>query len=279
MSKSTEEIETPRYAPVGECIYCGATGELTDEHIIPLALMGTLLLPDASCKPCAALTSAIELKVLRGFMYSARVVGDFPSRRKKLRPKTLATRFIDRDNRIVEKQLPLNEAAALLMLPMLSRASALSNQLPVRGVKIAGLETVHFGKKIEALIRDQNAIGLEIPTQLQATAFVQLLAKIAYGYLVATQGVFPRDETPLLRLIRGEADDGSSWVGSGDYRLQVEENRPTHALGGYFVRDAEMVESTIVRVKLFSNAGATGYEVATRMPGWQKYAAMQPHAK
>jgi hypothetical protein len=279
MSESTKNTQPPRYEPISECIYCGATDELTDEHIIPLALMGTLLLPDASCKACAALTSAIERKVLRGFMYKARVVGDFPSRRKKLRPKTLATRLIAHDNRVVEKQLPLDEAAALLTLPMLSRASVLSNQMPAHGVKIVGLETVPFGKNIEALVRDQNALGIEIPTQLQATAFVQLLAKIAYGYLVATQGLFPRDQTPLLRLIRGEADDGSSWVGSGEYRLKIEANGQTHAMGGYFVRNAEMVESVIVRIKLFSNFGTTGYEVATRMPGWQQYAAMQPHAQ
>jgi hypothetical protein len=29
-----------RYEPVNECIYCGATENLSDEHVIPFALSG-----------------------------------------------------------------------------------------------------------------------------------------------------------------------------------------------------------------------------------------------
>lgn len=61
---------SPRYAPVGRCIYCGGTSyseahpgrRLGDEHIIPLQLRGTLVLPEASCKACEVITSRLLKK-------------------------------------------------------------------------------------------------------------------------------------------------------------------------------------------------------------------------
>ncbi|MGH7226437.1 MAG: HNH endonuclease, partial [Gemmataceae bacterium] len=60
-----------RYAPVGRCIYCGATkpvlgyARFADEHIIPLALGGDLVLPEAVCKRCEiTINKQIETPVL-----------------------------------------------------------------------------------------------------------------------------------------------------------------------------------------------------------------------
>lgn len=266
---------TTRFNSVGECIYCGVTQGLSDEHIIPLALGGTVVLPAASCTQCAAITSAIERKVLRGFMYKARVVSNFPSRRKNERPRTLQTKLLNQKGVVLTESLPVNESAALLPLPILTRASFICGDPPTRGVKITGIETIHFGKNVEAVIRDQNATSMEVTEDIQAAAFVQLLAKIAYGYHVATQGLFPRNETPLLRLIRGNADDGSSWVGSDSYTLQIESKNTMHALGGYFIRNAEGKQCDVIRVKLFASIGVTGYEIVTRVHDWERYAEIQ----
>ena len=51
------------YSPARKCIYCGgdgSPGRLTPEHIIPESLGGMLVLPEASCKPCQDVTSAME---------------------------------------------------------------------------------------------------------------------------------------------------------------------------------------------------------------------------
>lgn len=48
---------------VHQCIYCGTTDELTDEHTIPYALWGGWVLRKGSCRRCAILTSQIERKV------------------------------------------------------------------------------------------------------------------------------------------------------------------------------------------------------------------------
>lgn len=275
MKDTIEAYQTYRFTPVGECIYCGEKDDLTDEHIIPLALGGNLVLPDASCKDCAKVTSRFERRVLRGFMYDARVAGDFPSRRKKKRPHMLPTKLVSHENKIIEHDIATVEAAGLLSLPILRRASILTNHPPAQGVHITGAELLNFGKNVEEIIHSRNAKGIEFGTQVQATAFSQLLAKIAYGYLVATIGLFSRNETPLLRLIMGKTDDSSSWVGSHDYKLNIESKNPLHAMKVVPCSNAEKVQGFIVYVKLFSNVGATGYEIATKVPGWQQYTAQQ----
>jgi hypothetical protein len=46
---------------IGRCIYCDASGvALSDEHVIPFALNGNLVIEDASCEDCRKLTSANE---------------------------------------------------------------------------------------------------------------------------------------------------------------------------------------------------------------------------
>lgn len=103
------EGQTHCYEPVGECIYCGDKSALGDEHIIPFGLGDTLILPDASCQACADITSRIERKVLRGFMHEARVVGSFPTRRKKERSKSVKTTLIHTDDATIEQELPVNK--------------------------------------------------------------------------------------------------------------------------------------------------------------------------
>ncbi len=38
-----------KYAPAGRCIYCGADADLTDEHIIPFALLPNLISQTGGC--------------------------------------------------------------------------------------------------------------------------------------------------------------------------------------------------------------------------------------
>lgn len=62
---STQSAGGRTYARVGRCIYCGATAGLTREHIVPFAISGDLILPDASCKDCSRVTSSLETSLLK----------------------------------------------------------------------------------------------------------------------------------------------------------------------------------------------------------------------
>ena len=61
-------FDAHRFPRVGKCIYCGSTDKLTDEHVLPLGLSGTAVLPDASCTERAKITGKVEQDVLRGPM-------------------------------------------------------------------------------------------------------------------------------------------------------------------------------------------------------------------
>lgn len=96
MNSATAETSTifgPRltgktsFKAIGACIYCGSEtynalgGALHDEHIIPEALGGRWLLPQASCQSCERATSYWEAKLLRGPLESVRRFLQLPSKK------------------------------------------------------------------------------------------------------------------------------------------------------------------------------------------------------
>lgn len=78
-----------QYPASGACIYCGASGRLTDEHIIPYGLGGRWVLPDAACTECARITGMFERTCLRTMFGPLRMHFDLPTRRRTARPKAL----------------------------------------------------------------------------------------------------------------------------------------------------------------------------------------------
>lgn len=76
------------YPAVGLCIYCGSRQyddlrkKLSDEHVIPLAAGGDIVLPEASCFRCQKLTWKPEEHLLKFSAKSFRIVHQYRSRRK-----------------------------------------------------------------------------------------------------------------------------------------------------------------------------------------------------
>jgi hypothetical protein len=249
-------------ATVDQCIYCGATGKLSDEHAIPLALGGRLVLARASCAECARITSEFERRVLRGFMYRARNTGGFPTRHPKGRPTTATVSYMKREGK-EDHVDPLTEDPALLQLPMLVAPEYLTGDSSGPGVRVQGVETLYFGPNPLDAIHRKGAIGIEQHDSLDVTSFIRLLAKIGYCYVVGAIGLPPREEVTVLPLILGHSDDGSRWVGSARFSTEGERQSALHALSHIFLRknDDPAREVLVARVKLFASSGATGYEV------------------
>lgn len=258
----TEVRDTFRAAPVGSCIYCGATNRLTDEHIIPLALAGQIVLPDASCRTCAGTTSAFERRVFRGFMLDARTTGGYPTRRLKKRPQSLPLR-IERDGAFEQIELAPKEHPGLLVLPLLDPPGVLAGREPGAGVSICGYETIYFGKNPTDVAKALAVKTIRTTHNWDVTSFARLLAKIGYGFAVAWLGSLPREHIVILPLILGKADDASYWLGSANFKLAVEAKGPMHALAHTWIPDPRNIgnELLIVRLKLFVPSGATGYEI------------------
>ena len=73
----------------GACIYCGAAGGLSDEHVVPYFLGGAHVIRKSSCGRCADITKKFEQKVARDLWGDARIAFDAPSRRKSQRKSRL----------------------------------------------------------------------------------------------------------------------------------------------------------------------------------------------
>lgn len=190
MSQVTEIRNTHRLPEVGFCIYCSAREQLSDEHVVPLALGGNLILPKSSCQGCAAITAAFEGRVLRGFMLAARAVGGFPTRRPKDRPAELAMQLVTGEE-VNTVSLPLEEFPALLQLPLFEPPGIVVNRVATRGISICGIETIRFGKDPTEVLKDLGATTMRQTTDLDAISFARMLAKIGYSYAVGALGPLP----------------------------------------------------------------------------------------
>jgi hypothetical protein len=195
--KTLRTQTTQHTDPVGVCIYCGSNESLSDEHVIPLSLGGNYILDKASCSTCAGITSAFEGRLARGFMRDARVVGRYPTRRPKERPKSLPLKVRGADTAEVLNLAPA-EHPGFLHLPILAPAGRLHGRGYARGVTVSGSETIVFGKDPLAVAKDLNASQMESTVNWDVTSFARLLAKVAYASAVASVGLLPRERVPIL---------------------------------------------------------------------------------
>lgn len=271
----TEVRSTHRFDPVGECIYCGSREGLTDEHIVPLALNGNMILPKSSCGNCSMMTSEFERHVLRGFMQDARLAGGFKSRRPKRQPTHIRVRLTDQDDNVTEVDVPRLEAPGFLALPTFTQPSFLTGEPPVSGINIRGFQLVVMGSQtdLHQFVKEKGASGVQMQSTPEVGALGQMLAKIAYSYTVAVTGVIGRDSSPLPDLMRDRTNIGR-WVGSEVFQLHSEGAGATHGLSHIPHLDSPHGPAEVVRLKLFANVGLVeGYVVVTRATGWREYAS------
>ena len=103
---------------VGRCIYCLATVDLGNEHIVPYGLNGPWILRDASCRRCATITSAFELTVQRKTLRLARAALHMRTRRRGVRPTTFSL-LIERDGQSETQMVPIEKYLSAMLLPEL----------------------------------------------------------------------------------------------------------------------------------------------------------------
>jgi hypothetical protein len=157
---------------------------LTDEHIIPLAANGDLILPQASCRKCQLLTWKPEEQLLLLSAKSFRVTHRYKSRRKA--PKTLPLRNVNGTGET--RQVPVDvypNAFALFLWPkpwLLSgkdRNDSPMTQLWIDGDRRAA-DAVNLAK-----LGIHTWSGQEIQNEM----VFRLFAKIGHSYLAAEIGL------------------------------------------------------------------------------------------
>jgi hypothetical protein len=171
------------YDPVGCFIYCGTASEpLTDEHIIPLGLAGEHVLPRSSCKECARVTGRFEGVVLRTIFGDIRMRNQFPTRRRKQRPKQ---RPINTESGT--KLVPTTEYPAPYVVYQFGKCGLLLDAPP-------GLILPHHNVSLisdpthDAFKTKHKWDGL-LGFNFQPDPFRRMILKIGHGFAVAGLGL------------------------------------------------------------------------------------------
>lgn len=175
-----------RFTPVGHCIFCGSADHvLTDEHIIPLALNGNLILPEASCHACADITKKFEQTVARLIYGPFRLKHGFRTRRKKDRPSTLPVYSLDNQGNEKKIEISLNQYPNIYLTvdappPGILIGNAPSNRNPELTLGLRG-DPIDLKRSMDSLSIDQ----IITRHKFEWGAFFQQLAKIGHTFAYA----------------------------------------------------------------------------------------------
>jgi hypothetical protein len=245
------------YPPIGRCIYCGTTDNLTREHIVPLALGGVDVLPEASCSECAKVTAEIERRVLQGSWGGFRWVLGMPTRHKKRRPLSMPAE-VRRGGTWFDESLPVSKYTGAATFPIF-REPPFLHRIEDDELKWDMIRTI-LASGVDAVATDSPAVragadAYRMPVGFDPKAIARMVAKIAHGYAVEFFGV--DGFIPYLSpAILGHTDDIGRWVGSPGGSLFDEPPGRGHRIR---VGTYENTVGIIAGVHLFADAGTPEY--------------------
>lgn len=253
------------YPPVGRCIYCGATTppagvkRFGDEHVIPLALGGNLILREAACRKCEkTINEEIETPVLLKEWIYLRIKCNFPTRGKsKKRPTHVTLRSRD---------------GAALRIPIQGYSTPVPAYKFIPPRILSGAPRTDDNKHWTMDILTDHESELQMRAKYpqwdgmhtlvpQPFRFARLLAKIAYCRAVAEYGI--DGFTPLaLDVILGQSDDCFLTVG-GSLESQPAVPGGDHVLDLSLLFRSPKRAYLIVDVRIFSQIVSPAYRVVT----------------
>jgi hypothetical protein len=217
-----------KFEPVNRCIYCGTTeGRLTDEHIVPLSLNGTMLLQKASCDKCAGTTSAFELKVARPMYGNLRAKLGYSSRRKRVKSVTI---FHVEDGQEVPQSVDIVDLPNLYLVGVFPLPGIFTNQPLTENNPPFQIDHVGDISAIDTLLKKTGSENVQLVHTFYWGPLYRLLAKIAHGFVVAQLG-FHGYEPLLPELILGTSPYLSHYIGGNginerrsleDYHLEIQ---------------------------------------------------------
>jgi hypothetical protein len=238
---------------IGRCIYCGATqGELTEEHISPLALNGLITLRDASCPECNKATSRVEEYVLRRMWGAARAEMGYRTRHKKGACDLYPLTVIQNGVKSI-REVPLKDALKIIELPIFKAPAILDGRTLTDGIECISKDQFLLVEQRDDLAK---RIGVEevCPPDCDPEIFARFVAKCSYGYAIERYGIEAFESVYVRSAILGSARDIGRWVGSPDTReFPV---RKTPMSGGFRILPDNDV---LVRIKLFPRFDGAEY--------------------
>jgi hypothetical protein len=253
---------TETFPPVRKCIYCDATvyapdanRKLGDEHIIPLALDGDLVLPEASCRTCERLTGNDEAKLAGGIFLAFRTKHNFPSRsKKKDRPTHLP--FFGRDKRV---ELKVEDAPINLMMLRFDKPDLLNlsrdNSSKTRKIMLWRNIDAEFSPHLAS-----EGVDYYTSPLFDVAIFCRFLAKIAHSYCCAVIGA--SSFKPMLRNFIRRKEDENRFKYVGGLLEPEPETESLHELSIEVVEVGD-IQYVVTRIRLFAMRKGPTYRVVT----------------
>ncbi|TPL97444.1 HNH endonuclease [Mesorhizobium sp. B2-3-10] len=259
---------TPVYRPVGRCIYCDAgrhsanRAKLGDEHIIPEAINGALVLPEASCGECEGKINWFEQYCMKQTLGPLRYALGLKTKRPKERPETLPLQ-LEVGGEWITREVPVEWAPVALLLPVFDPPEILFEREPTRTniytetFKIVNFATGDMGKLREEFGATKSR---SYQASLRGDRFGLLLAKIAHAYATAERADIDNFNPVLPDIIlRDPAAPPLPYLVGGIKKL-LPESTSFNELG--LARGETKYGVTwIVPIRLFGSLGAPTYQV------------------
>jgi len=275
------------YDPVGYCIYCNVTESpdglpLSDEHIVPEGMGGTLVLPSASCSVCRDITSAFERNFQRDMYGPTRAFWRlYGKRRKKERPESFP---VEVDHRMRTVDAALDEYPYILVMPLLDPPGLLFDR-PINPYEFPDLRQPgrlwrwklnDADSRAQQLLNKHAAENIYPSQRIYLTDFFKMIAKIAHGFAIAQKGYNPAVRYLLPGLIRapkGAVTNGATYLvgtahNQNGTRVVVAPTTAACNLSVMIATPPDLLHQIVtVRVQLFAWLGTPVYEaVVYRFP-------------
>jgi hypothetical protein len=207
-----------RRSGLGQCIYCGSTDDLTDEHVLPYALGGQLVLNQASCKTCATITGKLEQKLLRGHWWPYRKKLGLQTRNPDASKELKRVKITKTDGTIIDAEMPLESFVAAMVFKLAPPAILSGNEASGEPYakdaffKLLGAmpkEAMVDGKRYLLAPHDK----IKFPVHFDSGELTRFLAKVAHGFAISKEGLSAFSEFYLPEFILGKTDGIQTYVG------------------------------------------------------------------
>lgn len=251
-----------QYEPIGFCIYCGSTENLSDEHALASGMGGRHVLPDSSCEECRKIICKPEQYVQRTLMHNARSFYGIQSHYKRPRLPT-SVQVRKKSGEIVEIAGDPREIPFVIALPVFPNPTILVSDDPPPSGFTAGNWNPKPSNLAEFLEKhDAEAI---ITKTIRPLDLARVIAKTAHAHAIALLG--PGSFKPLLcDLILGKTKQWIDLVGGeirpdhGDWKLL----KPTPRHVNTFIvfdwfRNTDGMCFYVAAMRFFGNLGAPTY--------------------
>lgn len=250
-----QNVHGAKFPGYGRCIYCGDTGHLKDEHIVPLSLGGTAVIEKASCARCEKITSYLDGYLARDIFNEYRSHVGTRSRRPKNRPKTLFASFRRPDGSEVVREFSLKEQPYGLVMPIWTVPGiTLGKQATVEFETAQGHVYLFTSPEIQKWIDDEG-LRLGIWPYVNYSTFGRAIARISFCQAVGQFGLDGFNHLNLPALILGTYPNVSHYVGvTRDLPPPPDERNVTHKieLRGYAINGQPY---WLASVRLFAHSG------------------------